>query len=108
MTFIKRIWEGNASLPFTYWVVAVIGNAIFSLADSILYASGYYNFITQEKLIVIWSLLFVSTAYFIFTLVSVWRSAANYKGAPAWAILAKIAMVLGALKTLSQLAQSFQ
>jgi hypothetical protein len=108
LDFVKELWRGNASLPFSYWVVAVIGNALFAIADRILDGAGYYNYITEEKLIFIWAFIIISTAYFLFTVVCVWRSATKYEGKPVWAILAKIAMVLGTLKTLGVLVQSFQ
>jgi hypothetical protein len=108
MEFVKELWRGNASLPFSYWVVAVIGNALFTITDRILDGAGYYDFITEGMLIFIWGFIIVSTGYFLFTVVCVWRSATKYEGKTVWAILAKIAMVLGTLKTLGALAHSFQ
>ena len=35
MDFVKHLWNGNASLVFTYWVIAVIGNALFGISDRI-------------------------------------------------------------------------
>ena len=108
MEFVKELWRGNASLPFSYWVIAVIGNALFAIMDVVLEGAGYYNVITEDKHNFIFVFLIVSIGYFLFTVVCVWRSATNYEGKPVWAILAKIAMVLGALRMLGQLVQSFQ
>jgi hypothetical protein len=108
MDYVKHLWNGNASLVFTYWVVAVIGNALFGISDRILDASGFYNVMTEEKLFFIYAFIAASTLYFLFTLVCVWRSATNYKGQGVWAILAKTAMVFGTLRMLGTLVLSFQ
>ncbi len=108
MVFVREIWRGNASLPFTYWVVAVIGNTLLSIVDKVLDGSGYYNQITDDKLVFIYAFIAISTVYYFFTLVSVWRSASKYEGKPVWAILAKTAMVIGTLRTIVSLAPLFQ
>ena len=107
MDHVKELWRGNASLPFTYWVVAIIGNALFTITDMVLEGAGYYNVITEGKQIFISGFVIVSIGYQLFTVVCVWRSATNYEGKPVWAILAKVAVVLGMIRTLEQLMQSF-
>jgi len=107
MDFIKELWRGNASLPFTYWVVAVIGNSLFGITDRALDGVGFYNAITAEKLTFLWGFIIVSTVYFLFSAVCVWRSATNYDGKPVWAILAKVVIVLGTIKSIGMFARSF-
>ena len=107
MGFVKDLWRGDVKLVFTYWVVASIGNALFVASDRYLDAVGFYDVITEGKLIFIRAFLACSVLYFFFTVVCVWRSASKYKGRAVWAILAKAVVVIGTLRTIAELAKAF-
>ena len=86
MDFATRLWRGDVGLAITYWVFGVIGNYLLAIIVASIMGP------TVAIVIMAASTLFVS--------VCIWRSATKYEGKPVWAILAKIAIVLGVLGTL--------
>ncbi len=105
MDFIKKVWNGDESLVFTYWVIAVVGNAAFVMADISLDGLGYYDAMTQGKILFVTAFIAFSILYFIFSFVCVWRSATKYDSTKYWGVAAKIAMIFGAFRTLIDLVQ---
>jgi hypothetical protein len=105
--FVKNLWRGEVSLGFTYWVVAVVGNGIFNIFDIYLDYMGYYDVITESKLVLIWIFISISAIYLLFSAVCVWRSANRYKGRTVLAVLAKLAVVLGLMRSLKEFLDLF-
>lgn len=97
MEYIKHLWNGNRSLPFTYWVIYVIGNGLVTVLDRGLDASGFYG---STSLLFILVFVALSLIYFGFSVVCVWRSSNKFEGAAIWAILAKVFVGLGILRTI--------
>ena len=102
MEYIKHLWNGNRSLPFTYWVIFIIGNSVLSGVDLLFDIWGLYDSLT-----LIWVVIAISSAYYVFSIVSVWRSSNKYEGAKAWAVLAKVGVILGILRTIVDVSGSF-
>lgn len=100
MDFIGRVWRGEASLTFTYWIVGVVGNGVFQMTELSLAASGYDAQMTAEKASVIQGLIIASTAYFLWSAVCIWRSASNHTGSRAWAAFVKLSLLGGAVTVL--------
>ena len=92
--FFVKFWNGELSLPMSYWGVgfgigilygglAVIFTVLVGLSDDAL-----WGFIIPFQ---------------IYAVVGIWRSSNHYKGPKFWAVLAKIAVVVGILSNLSSL-----
>ena len=107
MEFIKDLWRGDVGFPFTFWVVAVVGNVLFKGIDNSLVAAGFYDTVTVGMLIFTWTFFAVLNSYFIFSLVCVWRSANKYEGSAIFAVLAKVGMVIVALFLILTIAIAF-
>ena len=89
--FFVRFWNGDLSLPMSYWGVGVgIGIVIGLLIGIFIGAAG----MSEDA---IWGFLI---PFQIYTVVGIWRSANKYDGTKYWAILAKVAVVLGILSNL--------
>ncbi len=92
--FFVRFWNGQLSLPMSYWGVGVGLGILFGLAVGLFIGmmgmseDAMYGFLIPFQ---------------IFTVVGIWRSSNNYRGPKFWAILAKIAVVLGVLSNFGQM-----
>ena len=92
--FFVKFWNGKLSLPMSYWGVGLgIGIIYGGLAGIITVISG----LSDDAL---WGFII---PFQIFTVVGIWRSSNNYKGPKYWAVLAKIAVVIGIISNLSSL-----
>jgi len=84
--FFVKFWYGDLSLPMSYWGVGVgIGIAFGFLV-------GIFTIAAEMSEDAMWGFLI---PFQIYTVVGIWRSADKYKGAKFWAILAKVAVVIG-------------
>ena len=92
--YFQKFWNGELSLPQSYWVVGtLIGTAVSLLIMFIVISIGANE-----------ALLFVLLIpWYVFVWGGVWRSADKYKGPKGWAILAKISLVLSGVRLLAGL-----
>ena len=89
--FFVRFWNGDLSLPMSYWGVGVGIGLVFGLLIGVFTgAKG----MSEDAM---WGFLI---PFQIYTVVGIWRSADKYKGAKFWAILAKVAVVFGIVSNL--------
>ena len=92
--FFVKFWNGELSLPMSYWGVGVgIGILYGGLA-------GIFTVIAGLSDDALWGFII---PFQIYTVVGIWRSSNNYKGPKFWAVLAKIAIVLGVLSNFGQM-----
>ena len=89
--FFVRFWNGDLSLPMSYWGVGVGIALVFGLLI------GVFTGATGMSEDAMWGFLI---PFQIYTVVGIWRSADKYKGAKFWAILAKVAVVFGIVSNL--------
>ena len=89
--FFVRFWNGDLSLPMSYWGVGVGIGLVFGLLI------GVFTGATGMSEDAMWGFLI---PFQIYTVVGIWRSADKYKGAKFWAILAKLAVVFGIVSNL--------
>ena len=89
--FFVRFWNGDLSLPMSYWGVGVGIGLVFGLLI------GIFTGATGMSEDAMWGFLI---PFQIYTVVGIWRSADKYKGAKFWAILAKVAVVFGIVSNL--------
>lgn len=93
---VKRLWTGQVSLPKTYWLAGVLVNLVLSV---IMF--GVIGATEGDPAAVIAS-FGVVMLYQIFIFVAIWRSAGFYQGPKVWAILARVAIVLGMISNAVQ------
>ena len=92
--FFVKFWNGDLSLPISYWLVGVVFSLVVGFVIGfIVIAAGLHEDAMFGFLI----------PWYVYTTVGIWRSSDKYKGPKFWAILAKIAVVLGVLSALGQL-----
>lgn len=93
MDKFKAMMNGQERLVITYWVWGVIGTFVISFVLGFL--AGMFGF----SLLIVYGLTLV---YWIPVALGIWRSSDAYQGNKIWAILAKVAIVLGALSWVYQ------
>src|SRR5262245_25068224 len=98
------------SLPFSYWVVSVLGNvfiiALLAVMAATFQGSDFNPYTLAGYVLLVWLLVI---GWSVFHLVGVWRSATRYRHdkrsqnrSPFWGILAQIALILGGINLVSQ------
>ena len=91
--FFKKLSDGDFGLAKTYWLYGVL----VSIVGSILMQGAALS--DSKALIIV--LLLVMIVYAVFQLTGVWNASNRYTGLKIWAILAKIAVIVGVLSLLS-------
>ena len=96
--FFVKFWNGELSLPMSYWGVGVGIGILFSiLVVIIIVMLGMHDD-------AMWGFII---PFQIYTVVGISRSADRYKGPKFWAILAKIAVIIGILSNLMSLLSGY-
>ena len=101
--YFSRHWRGDLSLPVSYWINGILASllSIGIVLGFVAYAESFAPndvlrvFITLVAIVVL--LLLIA----VWQLVGIWRSASNHKargGWRFWAIVAKLMVVLAALR----------
>jgi hypothetical protein len=94
MDLIRALWRGEVSLAKTYWLFGFCVNVL--LIISVSYISYNEQLLsTVVGIFLCWMFIGISLIYSPFILISTWRSANKYIGPNAWAILAKIMVIVG-------------
>jgi hypothetical protein len=96
VSFVGKLLRGDNRLPYTFWVIGVVGNAVIVAVDEIAYQ--VYGGNSYEDLY-----LLMAFVYFIFSLQRVWESAGRYTGPAIWARLARLVMLVGMVVVLANL-----
>ena len=92
--FFVKFWNGELSLPMSYWGVGVgIGILYGGLA-------GIFTVIAGLSDDALWGFII---PFQIYTVVGIWRSSDKYKGPKFWAILAKIAVIVGIISNFASM-----
>ncbi len=107
--FLRRYWQGNVSLPVSYWVVGFLGNFLVLILIGLLQAALDNNEYDPKWIILsVAGSWFVAVSWSIFQLVGIWRSAIRYRSERraqhkhgTWGVLAQVAVILGALSLVS-------
>jgi len=91
---IARLWRGEETLARAFWEYAIL----YGTLANVIVMIGMFAAIAAGASAWIIAVLYVLTVpYNVFVVVAVWRSAGRYRGAPEWAMLARIAVVVWAL-----------
>lgn len=106
--FIVRLFNGDISLPVTYWIFGVIiGNVIFGTLCSVI-DSKYFELISKVGILPINVFLIFTLVYNIFILIAIYRSALKYKGNKIWSILARILVIINTVFSIAILVITFR
>ena len=102
-TFAAQLYQGDISLPMTYWVFGVIIGFATQSINTIIELKYFDTFMVEQA--VGWGGALLSSCitvgYGIFMTIAIWRSAGKYKGSAFWAWLARITTVLNAFILIS-------
>jgi hypothetical protein len=88
--FFSKLASGDFGLAKTYWLYGVLVGLIVNAVTRVIPSVGVLALV-----------LAVTIAYQVMVLLGIWRAAGRYQGRKVWAILAKIATVLGWLGVLA-------
>ena len=91
MDKFKSMMAGKERLVITYWLWGVVGTLGVSLVLGVL--AGLLGMPIMLVYILV-------LGYWVPVAMGIWRSSSAYKGNQIWAILAKVAIVLGVLNWL--------
>lgn len=96
MNQIKKIWNGELPLVKVYWIYFVLAGVLLRILVEI------GNSLVSINHLQLFSYLLIAIAipYQILVSVGIWRSAEAYTQGKVWAVLAKIAAVIGLLAVL--------
>lgn len=84
--YYNKFINGKISLPISFWLVGLIGIMVVSLLiTGLLY---FLNILNNPLLRIL------GFPYLIIASIGIWQSSDNYKGPKAWAIGAKIMVVI--------------
>lgn len=84
--FFGKLANGDFGLAKTYWIYGVLAGIVVNIVLSVVTSIGALVF-----------LMLAYIAYEIPVLMGTWRAANKYPGLKIWAILAQVAVVLGAI-----------
>lgn len=91
MNWLKKLWNGEYSLPMSYWVFMVIlGNFGIVIAMQVLTAINIIPLLAIG--------IAVAVAYTVVAVVGTWRAASKYAGWKGWAIIVQVLIALGIIK----------
>ena len=99
--YLVKLFRGDISLPITYWVFGVLIGNIGFLGLNKLLELNFFNLASHkysDQLFLTYNFIVILLTAFI--LIAIWRSAKKYDGPEIWKNLARIAVVIGAIKVL--------
>ena len=111
MNLIKDLWRGDIPLVTTFWIYNFLANIILSIPFFIMDVA-WTDDIYVKYSATIYLYTFITIAYSLLILVSLWRSATKYtndiqnKG-KYWGGICKFLVILGALRGIATLFTSF-
>ena len=95
MDLIKKLWQGNIPLVKTFWLYGVCANGLIVATMNYFLVYNKQALSTSVVYITIWAIIAFSIIYFPYIFISIWRSANKYPGHRAYAIAAKLVVIIG-------------
>jgi hypothetical protein len=83
-SFFIRLKDGDFGLAKTYWLYGVVVNLILSIPTYL---------VSNLSLLILFTI--IGLIYGVLVLIGIWNSASRYEGLKLWAILARLATILG-------------
>ncbi len=102
--YLRRLCRGDVPLVITYWVWGVlVGGVGFTVLNAIVEVNYLRISTMAYGTIGIVAFYILGMAFAVFLWVAIWRSAGKYEG-EGWGAVARVAVVLGVLMGLGQVA----
>jgi hypothetical protein len=92
-SYLRKFWDGDLSLPISYWLFGLVYSFIIGFVLVIITGTGL-----SERL---YGILMIP--WTIFWAVGCWRAADKYKGLMLWPVLSKISIVLSIIQGLASI-----
>ena len=92
--YFAEFFDGNLSLPHSYWLFGVV----YSIIVGVIIAIIVVSFGMPDKTINVLAL-----PWLIYISIGIWKSSDKYKGPKFWSILAKIAVVLSVIQSIGSI-----
>ncbi|HYW59674.1 MAG TPA: GYF domain-containing protein [Xanthobacteraceae bacterium] len=108
--YVGRHWRGDFSLGFSYWVNGPVVTIAITIVVLLVAARAEANLGSAVWLIGLSAMILTLPFVTVWQFVGIWRSASRHTGRGGrrgWAIAAKIAVVLGALRSIVDLGNVF-
>jgi len=106
MGLIRDLWRGDVPLVKIYWLFGVVAGFFFRIAFGYIEYQAAFFSTPLGGMFVLGLIIFVF-AYFVFVSFAIWKSANNYKGLQRYAVLAKLAVILGMFMLIKALVEIF-
>ena len=82
---LKKFFNGDLSLPYSYWAVGVL------ISFGVGFIAGFLSMLLMKGLALAYLIIVI---WQIFITIGIWRSSDKYKGPKFWSYLAKIMMIV--------------
>ena len=106
MDLIRDLWGGDVPLVKTYWLFGVVAGIFFNIAFAYIeYQSAVFSK-GPGHIFLLGLVVFVFT-YSVFISFAIWRSANKYQGLQRYAVLAKVAVILGMMALIRAMLEIF-
>jgi len=99
-SFFIKLKDGDFGLAKTYWLYGVVVNLVLSIPSYV---------VSDLFFLIVFTI--IGLIYGVIVLIGIWNAASRYEGLKLWAILAKLATILGVVTifvTISGLFYLFQ
>ena len=78
MSFLKRVWLGEYSLPFTFWVMGCLAPAPIFATKYYLSEAGVFAHENMTVFLAAQVFLWLEWSYFAFITVALWNASSNH------------------------------
>ena len=111
-SLIKRYWNGEESLGFSFWAISVLGLTVISIPNIIIMMQGDSIFDSMPGGIAFIYLIYILGVFTatIFAYIGLWRCAGKYilkkkksKKSPIWGYLTYVYIVLAVIQYASRM-----
>ena len=111
-SFIKRYWNGEETLGFSFWAISVLGLTVISIPNVMVMMQGDNIFDSMSGGAAFIYLIYILGVYAaaIFAYVGLWRCAGKYilqknksKKSPIWGYLTYFYIVLAVIRSASRM-----
>ncbi len=100
MTQVAALWRGQVPLAKTAWLYGLTGLLLLIVPLTLIRVLGIGSSTRELTLTLSVAILL----YAAFIAVAIWRAAGNYRGRPAWRLLAKGSVLFVVLQVAASLA----
>ncbi len=108
--YIMRHWHGELSLPRSYWLNGVLLWGLLVNMGGLVALTVLVFAVGNKSAPLTWSALgaylAIEITVYLWALVGIWRSAGRYTGPAIWKVLARVAICLGVIVSIANMART--